>query len=282
MNSLKTRLVCIALVLLSELAGCTDFSPQARRDKAQGVAEQAGWVRKDLQEQHFTLVTYRPAALARSQSAVLTIYVEGDGLAYSEPGLASDDPTPLHAVALELALRHPAAAVAYLARPCQFQQTLPPQCRQAYWTARRYSPEVVEDMAQAVEQLKAEAMAKQVVLVGYSGGGAIAALVASRRHDVARLVTVAANVDTEAWVRLRQLQPLAGSLNPADQAQMLQSVPQLHFVGGRDRVVDVEVLRAYQSHFPASARPPVREIPDYDHHCCWSQRWPELIGPLLP
>jgi hypothetical protein len=44
----------------------------------------------------------------------------------------------------------------------------------------------------------------------------VASLVAARRHDVVRLVTVAGNLDHLAWTTLHGVSPLTGSLNPAD------------------------------------------------------------------
>jgi hypothetical protein len=49
----------------------------------------------------------------------------------------------------------------------------------------------------------------------------VAALVAARRTDVDRLVTVAGNLDPTAWAVYQHIQPLTGSLNPADEVDAL-------------------------------------------------------------
>ncbi|MDH5297809.1 MAG: hypothetical protein OEV91_02195, partial [Desulfobulbaceae bacterium] len=79
------------------------------------------------------------------------------------------------------------------------------------------------------------------------------------------------------WTTQHHATPLSGSLNPADARQELQDVPQIHFVGGKDRVVGREVAAAYASRFPANRRPKIQVVPAFDHTCCWPEQWPELF-----
>jgi len=44
-------------------------------------------------------------------------------------------------------------------------------CVAAYWTIRRYAPEVIASMNHAIDALKHDSQATTVILVGYSGGG---------------------------------------------------------------------------------------------------------------
>jgi len=164
--------------------------------------------------------------------------------------------------------------IVYLARPCQF--VLKEEwagCRSAYWTHSRFSPDVINAMNQAVEQLKNEYHAKHLILIGYSGGGTIAALITARRTDVIQLTTVAAILDTDFWVRQESLTPLYGSLNPADTWKNLISVSQTHWVGGKDSVVPKEVALSFAKRFPATKKPNIRVIPAFDHACCWATDW---------
>lgn len=72
-----------------------------------------------------------------------------------------------------------------------------------------YTPEVVDAVAAAARDLKAKYDASEVVLVGHSGGGAIAANVLGRHPDVASYaLLVACGCDPEAWrARMRAQQP---------------------------------------------------------------------------
>jgi dienelactone hydrolase len=207
---------------------------------------------------------------------MLTIYIEGDGLAWLNSSTPSDDPTPMDPLALKLALRDDAPS-AYLARPCQYAaDDRKKSCAQKYWTHSRFSEEVIQSGNQAIDQIKHKFAAKKLVLVGYSGGGAVAALIAARRLDVARLITIAGNIDHLAWTRKYHLSPLSGSLNPADEWIYLQHIPQTHFIGGKDEVIGGYVARSYASHFPADLQPSIVVVPQYDHHCCWVDNWPAL------
>lgn len=263
----------MALALLLSLAACA--GAQSRREAVAEMASRAGWSQGVLDAGSFELY----AAWQSGRGAeTLTVYLEGDGFAYRDATHPSLDPTPTDPLALRLALADSRSeAVAYLGRPCQYVMPAHGRgCSWPYWTLRRYAPEVVESASRAIDQLKAKAGAKRVLLVGYSGGGALAALLAARRQDVAALVTVAANLDLDYWTHRDGLSPLVGSLDPAQEAGRLGALPQLHFAGGKDRVVGADVTRSYLSHLPAGNLARLEVVPDSDHHCCWLEDWPKL------
>lgn len=265
-------LLCLLATIMT---ACVGVSAQDRRANANALATAQHWQAARLTSDHFVLISYMPIALVKSEQ--LTVYIEGDGFAWLTRSQASDDPTPIKPVGLQLALRHNNGAVAYLARPCQYVNDKDAQgCTTSDWTNRRFSPEVIEATDQAVSQLKNTFGAKKLVLVGYSGGGAVAALVAAKRSDVTQLITVAGNLDHKTWTSLHKVPPLAGSLNPADAWQSLQKIPQLHFVGADDHNISAEVTQSYIARFPPENRPTMRVISGFDHACCWVEQWPEL------
>jgi dienelactone hydrolase len=265
---------------LFALVACMSIiTPQERRQHADTLAAAHGWRELRLPAGKFVLAAYLPESVLKAD--VLTIYIEGDGLAWLSSSQTSDDPTPLHPVGLELALHHPRGAAVYLARPCQFVEGADARnCSAAYWTGKRFSEEVVHSTDLAVDQLKERFHAQHLQLVGYSGGGAVAALLAARRRDVVLLATVAGNLDHRAWTRLHHVSPLDGSLNPADAWRELTDVPQIHFVGGKDKIVGREVALSYAAHFPDGHRPEIRLIEDFGHTCCWAEKWRELFAPV--
>jgi len=71
--------------------------------------------------------------------------------------------------------------------------------------------------------------------------------------------------------------PLDGSLNPADAWETLQAIPQVHFVGVKDRNVGVEVINAYLARFPPQHRPAMQVINGFDHTCCWAEQWSDTF-----
>lgn len=206
----------------------------------------------------------------------LAIYFEGDGFAWINESQASGDPTPRDPVSLRLALAQPEGNAVYLARPCQYVDAESSGCLTRYWTEMRFAPEVVVASNQAVDRLKEMFGATRLTLVGYSGGGAIAALVAARRTDVELLITVAGNLDHHSWSKTHRLQYLRGSLNPADEILALRSIRQWHLVGAKDAVIPPALAINFVSSFPPVSRPSVYIEPEFDHRCCWVEKWPTL------
>lgn len=261
------------------LSGCASNSPSDRKHYADTLAAQHGWTELELPSAKFILAAYVPIEVNKSEH--LTLYFEGDGMAWVSSAQPSLDPTPRNPVALALAVRHPDHAAAYLARPCQYVRDRDAACKQIYWTEKRFAPEVIEASDLAVEALKQRFGAQHLTLVGYSGGGAIAALVSARRHDVIRLVTVAGNLDHLAWTSAKRISPLTGSLNPADFWQPLAGIRQIHLVGEKDQVMEVEFAQSYRARFPAGQQPEIMVIPDFDHHCCWARDWADLASRVI-
>jgi pimeloyl-ACP methyl ester carboxylesterase len=267
----------IASLLLSILlTACAPIpTPQERLAHADALAAARGWQAERIAAGRFTLQVYLPGDISGAE--MLTIYIEGDGFAWVDGATPSLDPTPRESLGLQLALAHPDNHAAYLARPCQYVQEGRDGCPQRYWTQARFSPEVIEAMDRAIETLKRRIGAMRLTLVGYSGGGAVAALLAARRSDVVRLVTVAGNLDHRTWTAYHHLVPLSGSLNPADAADRLARLPQVHFIGSRDRVIPPSLARQWPQAFTGLGQDNLRIIGGFDHVCCWVERWPELF-----
>lgn len=262
------------------LAGCAGSGGEAARARADRLAQEAGFQRVVIAASPFHLVAFLRLA---APTDVLRVYIEGDGHAWDTSDIPSDDPTPWSPVALELAARDPAPSVAYLARPCQY---VPPgsdaACSQAVWTDARYSPAVIASTNAALDRLKALAGASRLELVGYSGGGAVAVLAAAHRTDLRSLRTVAANLDTALWTREHAVTPLSGSLNPIEAAPLLATLPQEHFVGGADSVVDASVVRSYAAAVGPAACLAVVVVPDMRHDDEWAAIWPRLLSFRAP
>lgn len=273
----------VTTILVAGLAGCSTIpSPSVRTQQASALALAAGWSFKVLPAGTFNLAAFlSPAAYS---SDVLTIYIEGDGAAWLDASSPSDNPTPVRPLGLALALQHRDGPAAYLARPCQYVAGDDARaCSVNYWTGARFSTDVIRSENRAVDALKVRYGASRIRLVGYSGGGAVAALIAAERDDVDRLVTIAGNLDHRAWTDAHRLTPLTDSLNPADYWPRLIDIPQIHFVGGKDAVIDGEVAATFVRRFPMHS-PKVVTLPNFDHHNGWAEAWPKLqeaaFGPL--
>jgi hypothetical protein len=263
----------LPLLLCALLSACLT----SRVDDAAGIAQGAGLVARRFDAGPFVLAAWQKPG--KPEGGTLTVYLEGDGRAFVNRGRIAENPTPDDPVALRLAGADPRLAVLYLARPCQYVEGADfRHCAPLYWSTGRFAPEIVAATATAIDQAKRETGAAKIELVGYSGGGVLALLVAARRRDVADLITVAAPLDTAAWTRHHGVSPLSDSLDPAAAAPDLATLPQVHFVGADDAVVPVDVVESYRRAAGDRADIKIVSISAYTHECCWARNWPELLA----
>lgn len=267
---MRRLIVGIALVL----ACCSDVHG-VRLQQATAIAEDGGLTPRLLDSGRYRILSYERPGPA---GGVLTIYFEGDGRAWVNPWQPSTDPTPTDPIGLKLAAADPLRPLVYFARPCQFVGT--EGCDNRLWTGARLSNEIVETYQRLIDAAMQRTGSTRLGLVGYSGGGALATLIAERRADVAWLVTVAADLDLTEWVRLKRLAPLPGSLNPAEYANRIDRLPQIHLTGSDDTVVPPAVAEAFLRLFPKSSAARLIVVPGFEHECCWADAWRRLIGAL--
>lgn len=273
---MPTRLLPFLLTLLLTATACGTPAPAERKANAEALPT-GDMGAAYLPTQHFDL--YSLSRISGEPRELLVVYIEGDGSAWQRSGEASPDPTPVDPTALKLALTDDAPAVAYLARPCQFADPAHRRnCDPAFWTDRRYGEEVVAATGQALDLLKQRSGARHLGLVGFSGGGAVALLVAARRGDVTWVKTVAAPLDTDAFTHRHHAPPLSGSLNPADFGLTLARLPQIHLSGADDRIVPPAIGGAYMERLPTHRCATLRIMPGVDHHDGWEDIWPALAA----
>ncbi len=255
--------------------GCMHITAEERSQTITRQAAVAGWQVQTVKAGQFDLRTMTNQV--KPVDGDLTVYIEGDGHAWIDGQFPSDDPTPITPVALKLAMQQPQGAVAYLGRPCQYLGAQSnPECNNALWTNARFSEAVIDSTNSALDQLKNQTDARKLQLVGYSGGAAVAMLVAARRNDITRLVTVAGNLDPVTWSKQLKLEPLTGSLNPVEVIPATQHIPQVDFVGGKDKVTPLQITENFIQRYPAAYRPTLINIPDNGHVCCWADQWSQL------
>jgi hypothetical protein len=221
------------LLLLPLLAGCV------------GIKAPAEFTYTEIKTDFFTIASWQkiknPQKDSAFQPAAVKIYIEGDGAAFDRFGRPTQNPTPRGHFMRHAAFSDSSDNVVYLARPCQFVKDT--ACRQQDWTTGRFSEKILISMAQAIRQI---AQGKEVFLIGYSGGGFIAAFLAAQPVDsgpfqtrtrLKKLITIAGNLDHERWTDFHKVLPLNESLSLHPYQKQLQTLPQRHFVGGKDVVV---------------------------------------------
>lgn len=272
--------ILAAAGLLAMLSSCVSLH-ETRCLDADLIAYDARLKKTEVKTDPFVLTAY---SRIDKKGEPVHIYIEGDGYAWDTSTRVSSDPTPRHSVTLELAALDPAPNVIYLARPCQYTpEECNPACEPYYWTNGRFSEPVVKSVDQAVAYFVKEAGAPGVHFTGYSGGAAVAVLVAARRKDVLSLRTVAGNLDPEAVNKAHDVSPLEGSLNPMDFTENVKNIPMRHFTGTLDQTVPASVARSFAERCGDLSARSVTEINRVTHSDGWEEHWPELLRePFYP
>ena len=213
-----------------------------------------------------------------SSRDVVDVYIEGDGLAWKRKKRLSNDPTPLDSLPFQLAMLSPHPTI-YLARPCQYQtETELGDCHAKYWSSHRYAEEVVQSLSTVLNRYQEKNDIQKFRLIGYSGGGSLAVLLAAARDDVAAVMTIAANLDHDSWTEFHRVSPLTGSLNAYDVAADIASIPQWHFVGSKDKIIPLSITQRFIRKSGSKANIFLKVIDDFDHRCCWQKKWPEILS----
>lgn len=203
---------------------------------------------------------------------VLHVYLEGDGSPWKYRVVTMPDPTPREPLALRLMAKDTAAA-AYVGRPCYNGTAEDKGCDPTMWTSARYSVTVVRSMTAVIKKLIDQHGFNEVKLIGHSGGGALAVLIAPKIKEVTHVVTIAGNLNTDAWTSHHGYSPLYTSLNPALQSDLPTRIKQWHLVGGRDQVVPPVLVTGYVR---AQKSALGISIDGFSHGCCWESEWASI------
>jgi predicted esterase len=208
-----------------------------------------------------------------SKNRVLHVYLGGDGTPWFKGRYITRDPTPLKPIMLDLMKLDQTASI-YLGRPCYHQYKMPSNCDNALWTNKRYSPIIVNSMVTALKRYIKQHNISKVNLFGFSGGGTLAMLLAPQLKEVNAVITLAGNLDTDAWTTHHGYSPLFGSLNPALQPALPTNIQQFHYIGEDDKNILIKLIKPVIEQ-QKNARLIV--IKQTDHHCCWLNHWQKIL-----
>ncbi|WP_135074798.1 alpha/beta hydrolase [Terasakiella sp. SH-1] len=254
------------LCLLVILSACQTVSLEHRVHIADKIAQQT-----NLVSQTFKTTSFDIFSLKRHHSVlpVWTVYIEGDGFAWVNRRTISSNPTPLNPIGMKLSALDAVPNLLYLARPCQYVDlTQQKNCTRKIWTSHRFSKEVLSSYQEILDHLKG-----QYHLVGFSGGGAIASLLAATRSDVLSLRTIAGNLDHEAINTHHNVSPISHSLNPVDYIVALENIPQIHYAGKADRTIPPWVADGFAKRFSDISCIEVIHTANTSHTKGWETFW---------
>jgi len=263
----KYYTIILTIALLS--SGCVSkLSPKVRQHTADTVAQSGNLVQQKIATDDFLLTTYQRFD-ATADNKQMVVYIEGDGMAWISRDQLSSNPTPVQPIALKLASIDTNANVLYVARPCQY---LWPQkmnrCSSKYWSNKRGSEEVISSINQAISIVKQKQNISSIRLIGYSGGGGIAALIADRRADVSEFVSVSGNLNYKLFTQTHNLSPMNGSIDPITVANQIGSIPQIHYVGADDKIIPKQIALSFSDK--------VKVINNVSHDN-WPDKWAQIL-----
>ncbi|MAE52161.1 MAG: hypothetical protein CMH27_10160 [Micavibrio sp.] len=277
-KSIQKTLLGLGAVSIFALSGCFT-GPYLKKEAATRIAAPAWMIERQIDTGVYDLTVFERM---HQRNADANIYIEGDGTVWTQERKRSLNPTPMNPVALHMAAHDKADNVAYLARPCQYSDMTDPEtpCPQSTWEGGRFSNKVITSMNTALDEIKARYDIENLNLIGYDGGGAIAAILAATRDDVVSLRTVAANLDHEVYTNHHEIAPFAESLNPVDYAAQLKYIPQHHFIGGQDDIMPPTILHSYLQALGTSNCVNYTFIQEAEHEAGWVEKWPALFQSL--
>lgn len=253
---------------LLALSGCNTISVNGQYES---IGSLYGFKKELVKGGDFWITTYQKVT---NPNLPYVFYIEGDGRAFNGKYRVSNDPTPRRKMFIKLATLDNRANVVYVARPCQYTpMELNPKCSVPYWTTKRLSEDSVESISQVINSIN---NGKPFSLVGFSGGGGIAILVAERNSLAKDIITISGNLDHKEFTKHHNVTPMVGSLNPIDYARKVNHIPQLHLSGGKDTVIPPFIADNFVQ---ASASKCVKQkiFADSTHENSWEQVWEYIL-----
>ena len=271
---IRPSLFVAALIACLQLLSCASITTTPRTQSGQAI-EDFGFIaiKSDAPIQAYLKI--RTAKITPvGIDPDLTIYIEGDGAHWLFQMAPPSNPTPRKSLVVSLATQDQSSFTMYLARPCQYIDIVQfEDCDPSLWTEGRFSPAVIQYANDMINEVLLDLPKVRLNLVGHSGGGTLATLLAARRNDVRCLVTLAAPLDIAAWTRSVSVGPLRLSNNPADPSIQLKSIRQTHFFGENDSIVKKESIGNYRNF---SDKTEFIVISGFDHTKAWAKEWPML------
>ena len=228
----------ILLTLL--LSGCAWMNPNP-----------SGFVDKKIETEYLTFSVWEKEGIESGKP--LRIYLEGDG-----------NPDPSDKIALYYAEQDPSNNVIYVARPCQWSKDKICQTKPEIYKEQRFHSEIIQEIEEVISYLKSKYKAPKIELVGYDGGATVALNLASQ-IEVARVITIAGILDTNAYARQNGIPEMPDAQNPADKLSILAEIPQIHYVGGEDEITPRRGAERFVAKMKRPKSAIVKSVPGIGH-----------------
>lgn len=201
------------------------------------------------------------------------VFIEGDGKPWQSYNKVAFEPTPDKPLLLEWFIAADFPAI-YLGRPCYFKLN-DQQCSPYWYTHGRYSEPVVDSLVQVLRDNMGE---NSLVLVGHSGGGTLAVLMAEKLGNVETVLTIAGNLQVNTWSEYHQYSTLLGSMDPMLRSALPNHIQQIHLYSPFDILIQAEWIKSFSDRQHNSR---LIELPVHGHDYAWRKYYPEFKKILL-
>tara|TARA_R110002073_G_scaffold331662_1_gene516702 strand:- start:94 stop:909 length:816 start_codon:yes stop_codon:yes gene_type:complete len=260
------RFYPVQLILLF-LTACSTPSELIRQQ-----AESHGFQPQIISSNLFIHAVYKKKTFCADNT--VHVYIPGDGNPWRSRHRVALDPTPRYSLMLDLMALDNVASTQYLGRPCYLGQYKNNSCHALHWTHWRYSEDVVSSLQNVLHQQLSRFPECKATLIGYSGGGTLAMLIAPQLPQVSTVITIAGNLNVNAWSKMHAYSPLQGSLDPAEQLPLPSRIKQWHLLGGMDDNVPASISRQVIQDQPNAE---ILYFDKFTHQCCWKAIWPSVL-----
>ncbi len=205
------------------------------------------------------------------------VFIEGDGTPWVLGRWPAQRPIVKKPVAYPLWQNTQATAL-YLKRPCYFDntslkpsdfssvKTLPNHCTANWWTTDIYSQGVIRALKAELENALQQHAISHYILIGHSGGGTLATLLADNMlHKPLLIITLAGNLKPIQFNHIHQL-PKSTLTLP------LLNIPQWHYFAHQDDVISYSAQNIchIQTHVHCY------NLTDTRHSDGWLMHWPAI------
>jgi len=265
------------LILSFILCGLVAWQLAACSTRTERIATEAasyGFTSLVVEGTDFRHQVYRNNLQNHTQGSTLHVYLEGDGSPWVNHAKIANDPTSRTPLMLRLMAQDGWASI-YLGRPCYHGYSNTPPCTPGLWTDARYSGKVIASMVEVLDKLISADVIESLVFFGHSGGGTLAVLLAERFSETKAVITIAGNLDIDAWAEMHHYTKLQRSLNPASRPALDPRIHQLHLIGERDTNITPQLIEGFESRQQNSE---LIVVSDFDHVCCWAKLWPDVLA----
>ena len=257
----------IFISLLLFLASCAENKSNII-NKSLKILNQQNMTQKVYVANGFNIFTLQKIA---NHNDPIRIYVEGDGFAYINEDQPSSNPTPRSYFLMHLIAQDNSSNIVYIARPCQYLWS--EKCSEKYWTSARFSPEVIDSIDEVIKNFSEY----KLELVAYSGGAEIVNQIALRSKNISSIRTISGNLDHRKFCEIHEVPYLAESISQIDDYSFIEKIPQIHFVGAKDKIVLPIIAKEFVEKFSNKNCAQIFQLENASHYDGWSDEWNNLL-----